>query len=72
MPRPVTTIGRMYFVSPKAGEKYFLRLLLCHVKGAKDWDDLLNVDGVHYLTYKEACIGRGLLEDDKEWDQASF
>jgi hypothetical protein len=59
----------MYFVSPKAGEKYYLRLLLCHVRGAKDWDDLLKVDGVLYPTYKEACIGRGLLEDDKEWDR---
>jgi hypothetical protein len=59
----------MYFVSPRAGEKYYLRLLLCHVRGAKDWDDLLKVDGVHFPTYKEACIARGLLEDDKEWDR---
>ena len=59
----------MYFVSPKVGEKYYLRLLLCHVRGAKEWADLLDVDGVHYPTYQEACIGRGLLEDDKEWDR---
>lgn len=61
----------MYFVSPRAGEKYFLRLLLCHIKGAKDWKDLLKVvvngEEKTFETYKEACIAHGFLEDDQEW-----
>jgi hypothetical protein len=61
----------MYFVSPRAGEKYYLRLLLCHIKGAQAWQDLLKVtvDGVEktFDTYKEACIAHGFLEDDREW-----
>ena len=60
----------MYFVSPKAGEKYFLRLLLCHVPGAKGFADLLKLDGKPPASnFKQACIERGFLEDDKEWDR---
>ncbi|OBZ78054.1 hypothetical protein A0H81_02325 [Grifola frondosa] len=33
-------IGRMHFVHPSAGEKFYLRLLLTVVKGAKSWEDL--------------------------------
>jgi hypothetical protein len=32
-------IGRLYFVSPKAGERYFLRVLLTTVKGATSFAD---------------------------------
>ena len=61
------TIGRVYFVSPRAAEQYFLRVLLHHVPGARSWDDLKTVDGVLLPTFKEACVQRGLLQDDKEW-----
>ncbi|KAL0307589.1 UNVERIFIED_CONTAM: hypothetical protein Sangu_3021300 [Sesamum angustifolium] len=33
-------------------------------KGPKSFDDLLTVDGVHYLTFKQAAEKHGLLEDD--------
>jgi hypothetical protein len=60
----------MYFVSPKAGEKYFLRLLLCHVKGAKSYADMLKLEGKPAASnFRQACIERGLLEDDMEWDR---
>ena len=60
----------MYFVSPKAGEKYFLRLLLCHIPGAKCFADLLKLDDKPPAdSFKQACIERGFLEDDKEWDR---
>jgi hypothetical protein len=67
--RPNPSIGRMYFVSPKAGEKYYLRLLLCHVAGATSFEDLRTHAGITYASNKEACIARGFLEDDKEWDR---
>jgi hypothetical protein len=60
-------IGRVYWVSPNAGEKYFLRVLLHHVEGAKSFTDLRTVDGVPCPTYREACVRRGLLQDDREW-----
>ncbi len=60
-------------MSPQAGEKYFLRLPLCHIKGAKDLMDLLKVevDGEEktFETYKEACIAHGFLGDDRKWHQ---
>jgi hypothetical protein len=33
-------VGRMYFVQPSEGERYFLRLLLHHVPGATSFEDL--------------------------------
>src|SRR6267143_100262 len=60
-------IGRMYFVHPSAGERYYLRLLLINVKGAESWQDLRKLDGIVHSTFKAACLARGLLEDDGEW-----
>jgi hypothetical protein len=60
-------VGRMYFVQPTAGERYYLRVLLCHVPGAKGFDDLRTVNGVVHATFQAACQARGLLADDAEW-----
>ena len=60
-------IGRVYWVSPGGGEKYFLRVLLHHVEGAKSFSDLRTVDGECCATFREACVRRGLLQDDREW-----
>ena len=59
----------MSFVHPSSGERFYLRTLLTIVKGAKDWDDLKRFNGVLHPTYKAACLARGLLEDDGEWNQ---
>ena len=40
------SVGRMVFVSPNDGERYFLRLLLTHVTGATSYDCLKTVNGV--------------------------
>ncbi|GKC63124.1 hypothetical protein Tco_1095722, partial [Tanacetum coccineum] len=37
------------------------------VRGAMDWDDFKEFDGVVYPKYKDVCYARGLLEDDKEY-----
>ena len=60
-------VGRMYFVQPSAGEKYYLRMLLCHVPGAQSFLHLRTVDGVVHPTFQAACAARGLLADDAEW-----
>jgi hypothetical protein len=74
-------IGRLYNCSIRDGEKYFLRILLLHVKGPTSFEDVRSVrndDGhvIVYPTFKEACIARGLLENDDEWfkcmDEASL
>jgi len=59
-------IGRMYWVTPRTGEQYYLRVLLVHVRGATSFDDLRTVNGITYETYKEACLQRDLLIDDNE------
>ncbi|MCO5547311.1 hypothetical protein L7F22_000759 [Adiantum nelumboides] len=61
------TIGRMYFVQPSAGERYYVRLLLTICKGCKSFKDLQTVNGVVFPTFKAACIAKGVLEDDGEW-----
>ena len=63
------TIGRMYFVSPTAGERFYLRTLLTTVKGPISWEDLRSFDGILYPSFQAACVARGLLEDDGEWRQ---
>lgn len=60
-------IGRMYTVSVSEGERFYLRMLLCHVKGPKSFRDIRTFDGQEYQTFQAACVARGLLEDDREW-----
>jgi hypothetical protein len=62
-------IGRLMFASPSQGERFYLRTLLTVVKGATSFADLRSFDGVQFHTYKAACLARGLLEDDGEWNQ---
>lgn len=61
------TIGRLYFISPTAGELFYLRTLLTVVRGPESFKNLRIIDGVEYPTFREACIARGLLADDGEW-----
>ncbi|GLT28317.1 hypothetical protein SLA2020_032590 [Shorea laevis] len=63
-------IGRLYYVPPTAGEKYYLRLLLQHIKGLTCFNDLYTVGGHQYDTFKEACYSMGLIVEDKEWEEA--
>jgi hypothetical protein len=63
------SIGRMYYCSPIAGERYYLRLLLTVVRGPKSFEELYWYEDVRYPTYRSACVARGLAEDDKEWFQ---
>lgn len=64
---PVEKIGRIYYVSPAAGELYYLRMLLMTVKGAKSYADVRTFEGTVYPTFRQACESRGLLENDNDW-----
>jgi hypothetical protein len=54
----------MYHVSPSQGDVFYLRILLCNVKGAKDFSELFSFDNIVYGTYKEACFARGLIKGE--------
>lgn len=60
-------VGRIYTVSPREGERYFLRLLLTHVPGATSFQHLRTVEDVQCSSFREACLRLGLLADDAEW-----
>jgi hypothetical protein len=64
-----STIGHIYFVSPTASERFYLRTLLTTVKGPMSWEDLRTFNGVLHPTFHAACLARGLLENDDEWRQ---
>ncbi|KAL6140312.1 hypothetical protein ACLB2K_058612 [Fragaria x ananassa] len=57
-------LGRIYSVSPSESEKFYLRVLLNHVRGPESFLDLLTVNGVLQPTFKQAAENRGLLEND--------
>jgi hypothetical protein len=62
-----SSIGRLYFVSPTAGERFYLRTLLTTVTGVTSWTDVRTFDGIIHATFHGACLARGLLADDNEW-----
>jgi primosomal protein N' len=58
-------VGRLYFVSPREGERYYLCLLLHHVRGARSYDELKTFEGVLYPSFQEAAKAHRC--DDNEW-----
>ncbi|CDF37017.1 ATP dependant DNA helicase [Chondrus crispus] len=66
----VNVVGRIYTVSPREGERYFLRLLLTQVPGATSFENLRNIDGEQCTSFRKACLLLGLLADDAEWKHA--
>ncbi|XP_071905593.1 uncharacterized protein [Coffea arabica] len=57
-------IGRMVTVSPKEGERYYLRLLLTHIAGPTSFEDLLTVSEQRFASFREAALALGLLQSD--------
>ena len=61
-------IGRVCTVHPNAGEKFYIRLLLCHVPGATSFESLRTLsNGQQCETFHAACRERLLLQNDDEW-----
>ncbi|XP_073137503.1 uncharacterized protein [Henckelia pumila] len=61
------SIGRIFYVPPGCGDMYYLRCLLNVNRGATCYDDITNVNGVQYHSFRDACYALGLLNDDKEY-----
>lgn len=64
------SVPRLYFASMNQGERYFLRLLLTNVRGATSFQNLKNVYGQQFDTFREAAGARGLLLDDRHYHAA--
>jgi hypothetical protein len=66
--RNTFALGRITYISPTAGERFHLRMLLMVVRGPRSFNDLKTVDGQICQSFHDACLKRGLLEDDGEWE----
>ncbi len=51
-------IGRMYSVSPRDEERFYMRMLLCHRRGPTSFVDMRTVDGHVKDTSEEAAAAR--------------
>ncbi|XP_073513989.1 uncharacterized protein [Phyllobates terribilis] len=60
-------IGTMYTISMKDQERYYLRLLLLHVKGPTSFESIKSINGVTHQTFKDAALALGLLINDSVW-----
>ena len=60
----------MYYVNPNVGDLFYLRYLLLKVPNPTSFEDLRTVNGREYPTYYSACVARGLLHDDAEWNDS--
>ena len=58
----------MYLVNPNQRERYYLRLILLHIKGATSFEYLRTFNGIIYPTYFEAAKALNLIQTEKEWD----
>jgi hypothetical protein len=62
-------IGRIVAANPIEGERYYLRLLLNHVKGPTSFHDLKRVGGIAASSFREAALLHGLLETDNSLEK---
>lgn len=63
-----TVIGRMYFINLASDlERYCLHLLLLHVPGATNYEDLRTVEGVCFQTFCDAAVNKGLVSHNQTW-----
>uniref|UniRef100_A0A8I6WJ47 ATP-dependent DNA helicase n=1 Tax=Hordeum vulgare subsp. vulgare TaxID=112509 RepID=A0A8I6WJ47_HORVV len=61
-------IGRLVHAHPAEGQRYYLRVLLSHLRGATSFDDLKTVNGKLCGSFREACEHLGLTEHDMTLD----
>ncbi|XP_022008025.1 uncharacterized protein LOC110907339 [Helianthus annuus] len=61
--------GRIVNANPAEGERYYLRLLLCNVRGPTSFEDLCTVNGIKYTSFRRAALEVGLIENDNSLSQ---
>ncbi|XP_022894082.1 uncharacterized protein LOC111408566 [Olea europaea var. sylvestris] len=62
-------VGRIVSVNPSEGERYFLHLLLNHIRGPISFDDLRTFNGADFGTFREAALLYGLLNGDTRYQE---
>lgn len=62
-------IGRLVYAASAEGERYYLRLLLTHVRSPRSFAHLLTVNGESCATLQESALKRGLLEQDNSIEE---
>ncbi|KAL4582397.1 hypothetical protein LXL04_006945 [Taraxacum kok-saghyz] len=62
-------LGRLVSANPAEGERYYLRLLLCHVTGPTCFEDLYTYNNLIHPTFRKAALERGLIESDQSLSQ---
>ncbi|OWY99994.1 Helitron helicase [Phytophthora megakarya] len=50
-------------------ERFYLRILLCHCRSPKPFEDIRTVNGVVHGTFHDAALAAGYLENDREWEE---
>ncbi|OWY96190.1 Helitron helicase [Phytophthora megakarya] len=67
----VASLGRLVHVSPQAPERFYLRILQCHRRPPKSFEDIRTVNGVVHETFHDAALAAGYwyLENDREWEE---
>src|SRR5260221_14127692 len=60
-------IGRIYNCGTRAGDHFYLCLLLTHIKGPQSEQHLCTVNGCQHATCKAACLALRILAHDGEW-----
>ena len=55
-------VGRIYTISPLKGEKFYLCVLLSHLRGPTSWEYVLSLNDTCLPTFKKAVEHCGLLE----------
>ncbi|KAL4564801.1 hypothetical protein LXL04_028872 [Taraxacum kok-saghyz] len=69
-PRKIgSTVGHLASANPAEGERYYLRLLLCHVTGPTSFEDLYTFNNIKYPTFRKAALERGIIESDESLSQ---
>ncbi|XP_028112702.1 uncharacterized protein LOC114310811 [Camellia sinensis] len=63
------TIGRIVSANPSEGERYFLRILITHIRGGTSFINLYTIDGQICSSFKEAAGKRCLLEKDNATEE---
>jgi hypothetical protein len=61
-------IGRPVYAHPAEGERYYLRVLLNHVRGTISFEHLRSRRGTTYAIFRDACEALGYVETDKSLD----
>ena len=62
-------VGRIYTVSPKRGDLFYMRLLLTKRADIASFQELKTFANKEYNSYKECCDAMGYLQSDSQWKE---